>query len=187
MTSQTPRHDPNLSGSASASSRKESMVTLRKPGRSSAAPALTSGLDSWHVLTELGRQQMAAATLSTSALCRGSETLRKVQQEMAHEASLRHAQAAKKLASPCQPTDMIELQSELLRSNMQSATQYWQQLLEVALQTQREMMESMVGLLDSKSDGGMKSAMEAFQSIIPPMATSFFAPSHHEGAPGEPH
>lgn len=187
MTSQTPRHDPNLSGSSHASSRKESAVTLKKSGRSSTGQALDNGLDSWHAFTELGRQQLAAATVSTSALCRGNEALRKVQQEIAHEASLRHAQVAKKLATPCQPTEMMELQSELMRSNMQSATQYWRQLMEVALQTQREMMESMTGLLDSKSDGGMKSALEAFQSIVPPMATSFFAPSHHQGEPGEPH
>lgn len=186
MTSQTPRQDPNLSGSSHASSRKESAVILRKSGRSSPGRILDSGLDSWHVLTELGRQQMAAATLSTSALCRGSEALRKVQQDMAHEASLRHAQAAKKLSSPCQPTDMVALQTELMRSNMQSVTQYWQQLLEVALQTQREMMEGVTGLMDGKSDTGMKSVLEAFQSIVPPMATSFFAPSH-QGEPGEPH
>lgn len=186
MTSQTPHHAPNLSGSAHASSRKNSAMGLEKPSRSSPGRALDNGLDSWHALTELGRQQLAAATLSTSALCRGSEALRKVQQEIAHEASLRHAEVAKKLSAPCQPTDMMELQGELMRSNMQSTTRYWQQLLAVALQTQREMMESMGGLLDSKADGGMRSAMEAFQSIVPPMATSFFAPGH-QGESAEPH
>lgn len=186
MTSQTPRHAPNLSGSSHASSRKESAVSFKKSGRSSNGLALENGLDSWHAFTELGRQQLAAATMSTSALCRGSEALRKVQQEIAHEASLRHAQAAKKLSSPCQPADMMALQTELIRSNMQSATQYWQQLLEVALQTQREIMESMTGLADGKSDAGMKSVLEAFQSVVPPMASSFFAPGH-PGEPGEPH
>jgi phasin family protein len=186
MTSQTPRHSPNLSGSPHASSRKESAGNSRKSGRSSGGLALDNGLDSWHLLTELGRQQLAAATLSTSALCRGSEALRKVQQEVAHEASLRHAQVAKKLSAPCQPADMVELQTELMRSNLQSATQYWRQLLEVALQTQREMMEGMSSLMDGKSDGGMKSVLEAFQSVVPPMATSFFAPSH-QGQQAEPH
>jgi phasin family protein len=186
MTSPTPRHDPNLSGSSHASSRKESAMNLGKSSRSSPVRTLENGLDSWHAFTELGRQQMAAATLSTSALCRGSEALRKVQQEIAHDASLRHEQAAKKLSGPCQPTDMVELQTELVRSNIQSVSQYWQQLIEVALQTQREMMEGMTSLVDAKSDGGMKSVLEAFQSIVPPMATSFFAPNH-QGEPGERH
>ncbi len=186
MTSQTSPHAPNLSGSSHARSRKESAVSVEKSDRSSPGRGLDNGLDSWHALTELGRQQMAAATLSTSALCRGSEALRKVQQEIAHEASLRHEQVAKKLSGPCQPTQMMELQSELVRSNMQSVTQYWQQLMEVAVQTQREMMEGVTGLMDSKSEGGMKSVLEAFQSIVPPMATSFFAPSH-PGESGEPH
>lgn len=186
MTSQTPRHEPSLSGASHASSRKESAASVKKPGRASADQFFGNSLDSWHALTELGRQQMAVATMSTSALCRGSEALRKVQQEIAHEASLRHAEVAKKLSAPCQPTDMMELQGELMRSNMQSTTRYWQQLLAVALQTQREMMESMGGLLDGKADGGMRSAMEAFQSIVPPMATSFFAPGH-QGESAEPH
>lgn len=186
MTAQNPRHSPSSSGASHASSRKDSAGNPRKSGRSSGGLVLDNALDSWHLLTELGRQQLAAATLSTSALCRGSEALRKVQQEVAHEASLRHAQAAKKLSAPCQPTDMVELQTELMRSNLQSATQYWQRLLEVALQTQREMMEGMSSLMDGKSDGGMKSVLEAFQSVVPPMATSFFAPSHH-GPQAEPH
>lgn len=186
MTSPTPRHSPSSSGSSHASSRKESAGNSRKSGRFASGLAFDNGLDSWHLLTELGRQQLAAFTLSTSALCRGSEALRKVQQEVAHEASLRHAQAAKKLSAPCQPTDMVELQTELMRSNLQSATQYWQRLLEVALQTQREMMEGMSSLMDGKSDGGMKSVLEAFQSVVPPMATSFFAPNH-QLQPGEPH
>lgn len=186
MTSPTPRHSPSFSGASHASSRKESAVSGKKSGRASADQVFGNSLDSLHILTELGRQQMSVATMSASALCRGSEALRKVQQEIAHEASLRHAQAAKKLSAPCQPTDMMELQGELMRSNIQSTTKYWQQLMEVALQTQREMMESMSGLLDGQSDGGMRSALEAFQSIVPPMTTSFFAPSH-QGESAEPH
>ncbi|MCX7255189.1 MAG: phasin family protein [Polaromonas sp.] len=183
MTTQTSRHVPD--SPASSHSSKGVPARVKHVGRSS-PQASGNYLDSWNVLTELGRQQMAAATLGTSALCRGSEALRKVQQDIAHEASLRHAQVAKKLASPCQPAVMMELQTELMRSNIESVTQYWQQLLEVALHTQREMMEGMTGLVDGKSDSGMKSVLEAFQSIVPPMATSFFAPSH-PGASGEPH
>jgi hypothetical protein len=133
----------------------------------------------WSFLTELGRQQMAVATESTSAIFRGNEALRKIQHETAHEASVRHAEAAQKLFSPCQPGDLLSIQSELLRTDMQSANHYWQQLAAAAMQTQREMMTSMTHLLDSDSGGGMKSAMKVFQATtIPAMAmtSSFLAP-----------
>ncbi|MDQ3060620.1 MAG: phasin family protein [Pseudomonadota bacterium] len=160
-------------------------MSSKHSGRSSARQASGHDLGFLSVLTEIGRQQLAVASESTSAMYRGSEALRKVQQETAHEASVRHAKAAEKLFSPCQPADMVALQTELMRSNMQSATHYWQELATVALQTHREMMLSMSHLISSDSGSGMKSAMDAFQAVIPPMATSFFVHTPDESS--EPH
>jgi hypothetical protein len=156
-------------------------MTSKSASRSSSArktPANDLGV--FNFMTELSRQQLAIATEGATALYRGSEALRKVQQETAHEASLHHAQAAQKLFSPCQPSDLLSVQTELMRTNMESATHYWQQLMVVALQTQREMMQSLNHMLESESGSGMKSALEAFQAAVPPMATSFFVPSHSE-------
>jgi hypothetical protein len=139
--------------------------------------AETSGADqnAWKMLADLGRQQLAVATENTSAIFRGSEAMRKIQQDAAHQASVHHAEAAQKLrAAAFQPADLLAIQSELLRIDMQGAGQYWQQLASVALQTQIEMMSSVSRMFDDGTGGGVKSALEVFQAAIPPMANSFF-------------
>jgi hypothetical protein len=181
MTTPTARHGTGSSASSHANSRKESSMTSKSASRSSPArKASGNELGALNFMTELSRQQLAIASEGASALYRGSEALRKVQQEAAHEASLHHAQAARKLFTPCQPSDLLSVQTELMRTNVESATHYWQQLMVVALQMHREMILSLNHMLDSESGGGMKSALEAFQAAVPPMATSFFIPSHSE-------
>lgn len=98
-------------------------------------------------LTNLGRQQLAAATDAASAMFRGSEAMRAIQQQAAHEASLRHQAAAQKLHRGCAPADLLAIQSDLLRFDLQGATQYWQQITTAALQSQIEMMASASQLL----------------------------------------
>lgn len=180
MPTQTSRHTTASSAASHASSRKGTAMSSKNSGRSPARQASGNESGFLKFLTELGRQQLAVASESSSALYRGGEALRKVQQESAHEASIRHAEAAHKLFGPCQLTELLSIQTELLRANIQSATNYWQQLAVVALQTQREMMLSTSHLLENSSGSGMKSALEAFQATIPPMATSFFVHSHGE-------
>lgn len=140
-------------------------------------------LAAWNFLSEVGRQQLAMVTQSASALYRGNETLRKIQQETAHEASVRHAQAARKLLTPCQPADLMTIQSELLRTDMHSASQYWGQLAAATLKTQREMITSMGHLLDSESDTSMKSALQVFEAALPAMTlTNSFLAARSTGA-----
>jgi hypothetical protein len=126
------------------------------------------------MLADLVRQQLAVTSESTSSICRGSEAMRKIQQDAAHQASVHHAEAAQKMrASACQPGDLLAIQSELLRSDMQGAGQYWQKLTSAALQTQIEMMSSVSHVFDDESDAGMKSALRVIEAIQP-MANSFF-------------
>lgn len=105
---------------------------------------------------------------------RGIENFRRIQQETAHQASVRHGDAAEKLFGPCQPSDLLPIQAELLRGDLQSAGQYWQQLMAAAMETQREMVASMGRMLDSEKGGGVKSALDVFQATIPALASSFF-------------
>ena len=176
MTTQTSRPPPDSSGYSHAASRKETQEGSKDSRRSATRQTAGNEMGFLNLLTELSRQQLAVATESSSALYRGSEALRKVQQEAAHEASVRHAEAAHKLFSPCQPADLLAIQTGLLRANMQSASHYWQQFMTVAMQTQREVMLNTRHLFESQSGGGITSVLEAFQAAIPPMATSFFAP-----------
>ena len=117
-------------------------------------------------LADLGRQQLAVATDAACALLRGSEAMRAIQHQAAHEASLRHQAAAQKLHGNCAPADLLAIQSDLLSFDLQGATQYWQQITAAALQSQVEMMASATHLLDSEQGGALKSAMESFQAAI---------------------
>lgn len=137
------------------------------PGNAAQAP--------WNLLTEFGRQQLAVAAQSASAMCRAREAIRAVQQQAAHEASVRHAQTARKLRAPCAPGDFLALQSELIRGNIQGAGQYWQQLSDLAMQTQLEMMASMSHALEGDAGIGVKSVLQAFQAATPPPLKRFFA------------
>lgn len=104
--------------------------------------------------------------------------MRKIQQKTAHEASVRHAKAAHKLLSPCQPAELLSIQSELLCTDMQSAGHYWEQLASATMQAQREMMASITHLLDNELDAGMKSTMQALRTAMPvmTMANNFLTP-----------
>lgn len=125
-------------------------------------------------LADLGRQQLAVATDAACALLRGSEAMRAIQHQAAHEASLRHQAAAQKLHGSCEPADLLAIQSDLLSFDLQGATQYWQQITAAALQSQVEMMASATHLLDSEQGGALKSAVKSFQAAIT-SGNGFFA------------
>lgn len=158
-----------------------------KPREISAKRGISSNDPSFvpNFFADFGRHQLALAVESISALCRGSEALRKIQQEAAHEASIFHEEAAQKLCTPCQPTELMAIQSELLRFTLENAGRYWQQIAAQAMQTQVEMMRSVSHVLEIEKDTGMKSPLEAFQAAMPPLASSFFPLSVHapEGQP----
>ena len=136
-------------------------------------------------LSELGRHQLALAVDGTTALCRSSEALRKIQQYAAHEASVFHEETAQRLFVSCQPAELVAIQSELLRFTMQSAGKYWQQIAASVMQTQVEMIKSVTHVLEREKDTGTKSPMQVLQSVMPPLASSFFPMTAHvpEGQP----
>ena len=182
MTTATSRRAQTSSGPSHATPRKETHMSDSNSSTSSSSTQESPGNNQapWNSLADLGRQQFAMCAEMTSAMYRGSEALRKIQQKTAHQASARHEAAAQQLRASGQPNDLLALQSELLRADLQSAGQYWQQFAEVALQTQREMMGSVSHMMhDSEKNDGVTSALQAFQAAIQPMATSYFDSSLH--------
>ena len=128
--------------------------------RLTAAPAFITVMD-------LGRQQAVVATESACAIFRGFEAMRKIQEEAAHQAAQRHAEAAEKLRGNCQPADLMAVQSELLRFDLDAADRYWQQLAAAALEMQTEIMGSAFHLIDSEAVLEGSSALDAMQFRIP--------------------
>jgi hypothetical protein len=128
----------------------------------------------WNFLADLSRQQLSFATESASALFRSSEVMRKIQQQAAHRAAEHYTASAQKLRGVRQPADLLAVQSDLLRFDLQESSQYWQLLMSAALQAQTEMMSTTSHMFASESGGDVKAALEAMQATIPPMANSFF-------------
>jgi hypothetical protein len=123
------------------SARTRRTAAARQTGIETSAP--------WDFLADLGRQQMSVANDASCAMFRGFEAIRKIQEEAAHHASVRHEAAAQKLHGSCQPTELIAIQAGLLREDIESATQYWQQLAATAMEMQTQMMGCTSHLLDS--------------------------------------
>jgi phasin family protein len=141
-----------------------------------AAPAREAGrkeLASWNFLADLGRQQLSVATDASCAIFRGFEAIRKIQEQVAHDISARHQAIAQKLHGARQPADLIAMQAALVRDDLESATQYWQQVAASALETQTEMMGCASHLLDSDTALETVSALEAFDMV--PGMNSLFA------------
>lgn len=93
---------------------------------------------------DLPRQQMAATAQAACALFRGFEAIRRIQQKTAHQALAHRQVIAEKLREPCQPMDLVAIQSELLRFDAQGAAMYWQQLAGAVMEMQREFIASAV-------------------------------------------
>ena len=178
MKTATSHASENLSSPGHAAYRKDVKMDERAPRASTSSARAQEGAGNdwapWNLLTDIARQQFALASEITSTLYRGRENLRRIQQETAHEASVRHGDAAAKLFGQSEPSDLLLIQSELLGGDLQSAGQYWQQLATAAMQTQGEVMASMTRMFDSEKDAGVKAVLEVFHAAVPAMPSSFF-------------
>jgi Phasin protein len=124
-------------------------------------------------LMEMGRHQLALVAEGARALCCRSEALRKIQQEAAHDASVFHAETGERLFSLRDPGELMSIQSELMRFALSSASNYWRQIIANAMNTPVDMMACIGQVLQSEKEHGVKTPLEAFQSVIPPLANSF--------------
>ena len=143
-------------------------MSTRKP--SAVASHSTPGIDlaTWN---DLPRQQMAATAQACCAMFRGFETIRRVQQKTAHQA-LAHRQAiAEKLKEPCHPLDLVAMQAELVRFDVQGATMYWQQIASAVLEMQRELLGNAAS---AQADAEEQSGGMHAQVPMPGMNPFFF-------------
>jgi hypothetical protein len=121
----------------------------------------------FNLLADLPRRQLALATQSATALFRGSETVRKIQQQAAHRATLQHQEAIERLKGECDFNDLLAIQADLLRFNMQEAAQYWQQLATAGLQVQADMVSGASQVaLESAAEPTLDSLQRAFEASL---------------------
>jgi hypothetical protein len=124
------------------------------------------------LLADLPRQQMALMTQSATALLRASESVRKVQQQTAHRATAQHQEIAERLRAPCDFNELLTIQSELLRFNIQEATQYWQQIVTAALKAQADLVGTAGQALDPGGEPTLDSLQRVFEASLNGSAAS---------------
>jgi Phasin protein len=119
-----------------------------------------------NLFSDLARQQLALFNEAASAVLKGSEAVRKIQQQAAHLASTQHESAAERLRAVHEPSEVMTIQSELLRSDLQGVVQYWQQLTAALVQAQVDMISSSGRALMTGLPEGATSAAQNWQSMF---------------------
>lgn len=119
-----------------------------------------------NILADLPRKQLELMARSATVAYRGSETLRKVQQQAAHRASVHHEEVAQKLRAPCDLSDVWAIQADLLRFNMQEAAHYWQQMASTALKIQVDLVGSAGEALDTGTEPSLEALQQAFAASL---------------------
>jgi hypothetical protein len=108
---------------------------------------------------------MAVATESARALVRGLESIRKIQERAVHDVLHRHQAALGKLDGHLQPADLMNLQSDLLQSDLQDAARCLQELAGAALEMQTEIASCGSHLIDTESVLEAASAVKALPVV----------------------
>lgn len=121
-------------------------MSTRTSGGPAAQPG-GAGIPGWN---DIPRQQLAATAQACCAVFRGVEAIGRVQQKAAHHALARHQVVAERLKEPCQPLELLALQAEMVRFDMQGATLYWEQVASAVVTMQQELLGSAA---PSKADG----------------------------------
>jgi hypothetical protein len=120
---------------------------------------------SWDIATDQGCQQITVAAERACAMFRGFEAMRLIQEQAAHRALERHTAALGELQRPCGPADLMKVQSELLRFDLEGAGRYWQQLGAAALEMQAQMLSCGGHLIDSDAMLEAASAMASLSGV----------------------
>lgn len=152
------------------------MSTRKTAGAAAQAPAPAAALGDWH------RHGLAAGTRAACAVFRGFEAMRRVQLQAAREALARHEAAAGQLAQPRQPADLLALQAELARYDLQGAALYWQQLGAAMVAMQRDLLagvaqsaqEAQAATADTAGPqaGASLAGLAPFFNVQPPSAAA---------------
>ncbi len=138
-----------------------------KTQRASSTSGSATNLAPFNLLAELPRRQAALVTQTATALFRGSESMRKIQQQTAHRATLQHQEVAARLQGPCDFNELLAIQTELLRFNMQEVAQYWQQLATAVFKIQADMVSGAGEIvLDSAGEPTLDSLQRAFEASL---------------------
>jgi hypothetical protein len=107
---------------------------------------------------------------------KSAEELRRCQTEVAQQARRRHERAQADVAAAASPTELLNVQAELLRYDLESAGEYWQRLMVICTAAQAEAVDLM-----SKSAAGLGRAAAPAATAAPVMPHLAATPGSHDG------
>ena len=111
------------------------------------------------------RQQAAVAAESAEAMRRGIEAMRQINDRAVQGALARLAAAAQKYKEPQPPLQLLAMQGELLRLQLDGAASYWQELSAAALEMQAELLGCSTHLLETDAVLQTASAIDALPAL----------------------
>jgi hypothetical protein len=114
-----------------------------------------------------GSHQVACTTDCWAAMFRGFEEMRTVQERAAQAAAERHTAAASQLAHASGPGDLLAVQADLLRFDVEGAIRYWQQLWASGFEMQNRVWGSLGRMVDSAPLLEAASALDAATGRAP--------------------
>ncbi|MBX3621988.1 MAG: phasin family protein [Rhizobacter sp.] len=89
------------------------------------------------------QEQLLNLIAMTEVMFKGAEEMRRCQMEAAQEARRQYERAQANVASAANPTELLNVQGELMRYDMEAAGQYWQKLAAICATTQAEAVNLM--------------------------------------------
>jgi hypothetical protein len=89
----------------------------------------------------LAQEQMQSLMALADLVLKRAEEMRRCQLETAQLARRRHDRARADVASAANPTELLHVQAELLRDDLESAGQYWQRMASICTAAQAETLE----------------------------------------------
>lgn len=142
-------------------------MSTRSPRAAGARAASSPAANAFAVWADLPRRQLALMTQSATALFRGSQELRRIQQEAALRATQHHEEAAERLREPCDFSDLMAVQAELVSFDLQEAANYWNQLANAAFKLQADMVRSAgAAVMEGASEPTLESLQRAFEATL---------------------
>jgi len=151
-------------------------MTAKASRVTAARPMTEIPYSPFNLLTDLPRRQLALMAQSATALFRGSQELRRIQQETAQRASEHYEEAVARLRD-CDYSELMALQAEMFRFNVQEATQYWQQLSTASMKMQAEMVST---AREVAIESGTEPTLDSLQRV-------FAATLNGSGSAAAPH
>jgi hypothetical protein len=145
----------------------EAIMSTRSPRTSATHEPAQPGIGAFGLFADLPRRQLALMTHSATALFRGSEDMRRIQQQTAQRATEHHEEAAERLRGQCDFNDLLAIQADLVRFDVQEAMRYWQQLANAAFKLQADMVTSAgEAVLEGASEPSLDSLQRAFEATL---------------------